>query len=306
MSASVGDSGEVVALWSAAEDVPALNSTTTVPDLAAFPDPRASRAVAARVTVHTPDMAVAARISGLSLAFPDVQPLPDGHVMVVGARCRWRPDGPDRNAVVYDADGSVLAEHTLGDGIEHVQTTRRGETWVGYFDEGVYGNFGWGEPGSDPPLGACGLARFSAALTQEWRFSEDAAGAWGGISDCYALNVDGDTAWACYYMDFPIVRIQNDTVTGWHNGIEGARTLAVAGSRIALFGGYGPDHDRLVVGVLDGDRFHPTGEYRVVQPDGRTLPSSADVAGRGEGLHVLLDDTWLRLDVEDIPASPSR
>lgn len=305
VSASVGPAGEVVALWSAAEDLATLTSTTTQPGWATFPDSQASRPAGALVTVHAPGMAVAARIPSLALAHPSVQPLPDGHVLLVGARCRWRPDAPERNAVVYDSAGNVLAERTFGDGIEHVRTTHRGETWVGYFDEGVYGNYGWGVAGSEPPLGACGLTRFSAAFTQEWRYPSHDDHPWGGISDCYALNVDGDTAWACYYTDFPVVRIHDGTVTGWHNDVHGVRALAVGGSRIALYGGYGPDHDRLVVGVLGDDRLHVTGEYRLVQPDGQPLPATAHVVGRGADLHVLVDDDWWRLDIEDIAVERS-
>lgn len=305
VSASVGPSGEVVALWSAAEDLSALISTTTQSGGATSPDPQAPRPAPARVTVHAPDMAIAARIPSLPLAHPSVQPLPDGHVLVVGARCRWRPDGPDRNAIVYDSTGAALTEQTLGDGIEHVQTTGRGETWVGYFDEGVVGNYGWGDADSDPPLGACGLTRFSATFAQEWRYPSQVDNTWDEILDCYALNVDGDTAWTCYYTDFPIVRIHDDTVTGWHNDIHGAKALAVGGSRAALYGGYGPDHDRLVVGALSGDQFHVTGEYRLVQPDGQPLPTTAHVVGRGPDLHVLTDDSWLRLNIDDITVEPS-
>jgi hypothetical protein len=304
VSASVGPSGEVVALWSAAEDLPSLTSTTTQAEWATFPDARAPRAATVRVTTHAPDMTVAARIPDFPLAHPSVQPLPDGRVLVVGARCRWLPDGPDRNAIVYDSTGTVLAEQTFGDGIEHVQTTCRGEIWVGYFDEGVFGNYGWGKADSDPPLGASGLIRFTTALTPEWHYPSHVATTWGPIDDCYALNVDADAVWTCYYTGFPIVRIQNDTVTGWHNDIAGAKALAVGGSRVALYGGYGSDHDRLVVGVLGDDRFDVTGEYRLVQPGGQPLPATAEVLGRGSDLHILTDDSWLRLDIEDIVGPP--
>ncbi|MFD9894088.1 hypothetical protein ACFWY9_32465 [Amycolatopsis sp. NPDC059027] len=306
VSASVGPSGEVVALWAAPEDLSELTVRTTTPGGATFPEPRTSRPVTARVTVHTPDMAIAARIRSLSVAYPTVQPLPDGQVLVVGSRCRWRPEGPDRNAIVYDSDGAVVFGETVGDGIQHVQTTRRGETWVGYFDEGIYGNFGWGDSEGRPPLGASGLTRFSTALTQDWRFSLPDDSAWGSIEDCYALNVDGDTAWACYYDDFPIVRVHDGAVTGWHNDVRGAKALAVGGSRVALYGGYRPDHDRLVVGVLDGDRFQVTGKYRLAGPDGRPLPRTAQVVGRGPDLNVFVDDVWLRLNIDDIPVGSAR
>jgi hypothetical protein len=53
--ASVGPAGEVIAVWSAAEDLPVLTSGikrgTTV-----YPDPGVSRTVTARVSVHAPDI----------------------------------------------------------------------------------------------------------------------------------------------------------------------------------------------------------------------------------------------------------
>jgi hypothetical protein len=50
------------------------------------------------------------------------------------------------------------------------------------------------------------------------------------------------------------VRIRDGAVTGWHNDIKGASALAVAGSHVALSGGYGPYRDRLAVTELDADR----------------------------------------------------
>ena len=302
---SIGPDGEAVALWSTAEDSVALTSTTTQPGRATFPDPRTPRPVAARITVHRPGRTVVTQIPDLPLAHPMVQVLPQDRVLVVAARCRWRPDGPDRNAMVYDADGQVVAEQTLGDGIQHVLATRGGQVWVGYFDEGVYGNYGWGDAGVPSPLGAPGLVRFSSHLQPDWRYPSHVDNPWGAISDCYALNVDGDTAWACYYTDFPVVRVRAGTLTGWRNtSARGGRALAVSDTRVALCGGYGPDRDRLVVGTLGDNQLHQFGEYRLVLPDGSPMPAAARVIGRGSDLHLLIDSGWYRLDLDDIPTEP--
>ncbi|MFB9925474.1 hypothetical protein ACFORO_04035 [Amycolatopsis halotolerans] len=291
ISESIGPFGELMALWSAPGN-----------QLERFPRAPESRPTAVRVTVHVPEMAVAARIPDLRLAYPQVQPLPDGRVLVVGARCTWRPESPDRNAIVYGLDGEVLAEQTFGDGILHVQTTRSGETWVGYFDEGVLGSNGWGGDGAASPVGQSGLVRFSAGLAEEWHYPGSVRAAWGNFLDCYALNVDGDTAWTCYYTDWPVVRIRDDGVTGWTNGISGATALAVHGSRVALYGGYEPLRDRLVAGVLDDGRFRVTGEYRLVLPDGQEVPRQARVFGRGAELHLVSGDDWFRISLDDLPA----
>jgi hypothetical protein len=139
--ASVGPTGEVVAVWTTPEDQEAATSTTVSAAGASFPDPGAPRPVAARITVHSPELTAVTRIEDLTLAHITVQPMPGGRFLVAGARYRWRPDGPDRNAVLYDTDGQIVSEHVLGDGIAHVLATSTGEVWGGYFDEGIYG---WG------------------------------------------------------------------------------------------------------------------------------------------------------------------
>ncbi|ATY10018.1 hypothetical protein CU254_05740 [Amycolatopsis sp. AA4] len=104
ISEAIGPFGELTAVWSAPAD----------------------RAV--RVTVHVPEMAVAARIPELRLESPEVQPLPDGRVLLVGPRCDWRTTGLERNAIVFDSDGEVVAEQTFGDGILHVQASGPGRS----------------------------------------------------------------------------------------------------------------------------------------------------------------------------------
>jgi hypothetical protein len=300
--ASVGPAGEVVAVWTTPQDREAVTSATVSAGGASFPDAGAARPVAARITVHTPDLAAVTQIQDLALAHVTVQPMPGDRFLLVGARCRWRPEGPDRNAVLYGADGQVVSEHVLGDGIGHVLATRTGEVWAGYFDEGIYGNYGWGRAETEEPVGAYGIVRFSPGLAPAWHFpkyTED--GPWDAISDCYALNVDDSRAWACYYSDFPVVRILDGAATGWHNDVKGASALAVAGSRIAMFGGYGPDRDRLAAAELGADRAEPTGEYRIVLPDGQSLPEGTQIIGRGSRLHFLAKTSWHQLDVDDIP-----
>jgi hypothetical protein len=303
--ASVGPQGQVVALWSAAADQSALTPATEQPGWATFPDPVATRPVPVRVTVHDPGPVTVARIRGLRVAHVTVQPLPSGRFLVVGARSRWRRDGPDRNAVIYGSDGHVVAEAVLGDGIEHVFATSDGHIWAGYFDEGVYGNFGWGTPDSDAPVGACGLARFTPDLQLDWRYPSHVDRPWGAISDCYALNVADTDVWACYYTAWPIVRIRGGNVSSWHNTVTAARAIAVHDARVALYGGYAPDRDRLVAGELSPGGLQVTGEYRVVLPDGAPIPARTQVIGRGTCLHFLTGTSWYQLTVPDVPVAPA-
>src|SRR6266851_9771050 len=109
--ASVGPGGEVVVVWTTAASLEAVTARTVSAGGASFPDPGAIRPVAARITVHAPELAAVTRIADLALAHITVQPMPGGRFLVAGARCRWRRDGPDRNGVLYDPDGQVISQH---------------------------------------------------------------------------------------------------------------------------------------------------------------------------------------------------
>lgn len=160
-----------------------------------------------------------------------------------------------------------------------------------------------GRADSEEPAGAYGIARFSPELEPAWHYPKyTEVGPWQAVNDCSALNVDDACTWTCYDSDYPVVHIRAGTVTGWHNDIKGAGALAAAGSRVALFGGCGPDYDRLALAELDTGRAQPSGEYRVVLPGGEPLPAGTEVSGRGSRLHFLTGTSWYQLGLDDIPA----
>jgi hypothetical protein len=298
--ASVGPAGELIAVWSHIDHLPATMSWTRSAGGINFRDSQAPEPVSARVTVHAPELLSVVSIARLGLANFTVQPLPAGNVLLAARRCRWRPEGADRNAVVYDADGRILAKEVLGDGIGHVLADSAGHVWVGYNDEGIYGNYGWGRSDTAEPIGSHGLVRWSPDLRPVWRHPGKASG-FGFIDDCYAMNVDGTTAWTCYDAGFPIVRIHDGQIVGWRNDAGSAAGLAVDGTRAALLGA----RSRLTVGELTSGRFQPTSAYRIVQPDGSPLPRHTQIVCRGSTLHFLTDDYWCQLSIGDVPARPA-
>lgn len=295
--ASVGPAGELIAVWSHIEHLPATMSWTPSAGGVNFRDAQAPELVSARVTVHAPQLLSVVSIARLGLANFTVQPLPGGNILLVAHRCRWRPEGADRNAVVYDADGSVQATEVLGDGIGHVLADSSGHVWVGYTDEGIYGNYGWGKSDSPEPVGSHGLLRWSPDLRPAWRHPGKASG-YGFIDDCCALNVDGTTAWTCYDSDYPIVRIHDGEMIGWRNNVPFAAGLAIDGTKAALLGGRG----RLSVGDLSSGRFQPNRDYRIVQPDGTPLPGNTQIVSRGPTLHFITDVYWYQLNIRDVGA----
>lgn len=201
-----------------------------------------------------------------------IQPMPDGHVLTVTKR---------GHATVCDPAGQQVAEAQFGRGIAHVLTTPTGYIWVGYLDEGVFGNGG---------PGAHGLVRFAADLSVDWLCPE------GLISDCYTLNVADETAWTCPYADFPVLRVKDGAVREWRNPLAGAHGLLVHGSRIALVSGYHLPHDRLTTAELR-DEVHLTGEWTLTLPEGRPLPTDTYVICRGADLHAMAGGDWYHLDL---------
>jgi hypothetical protein len=239
VGSSVTWAGEVVALWAREDEMAALE-----PGWENYPESRAPTSWGAVAAIHGSQTRVLARISGLSLVHPLVQVLPHDLVLVVGARCEWTAAGADSNALVHDGAGHVVTQETLGDGIEHLWTTAAGSVWAGYSDEGIYGNYGWGGLHGPGPIGATGIVCFTSHLEKVWEYPGH-KGSLPPIDDCYALNVDGESLWAYYYSDFPIVRIANGAVRTWANEVPGARALTVRSDTVRLAGGYPPERTAL-------------------------------------------------------------
>ena len=111
----------------------------------------------------------------------------DNWCIVAEPRCR----PGDRNATAF-VNGVVTSRYCIGDGIQHLQCDIENGFWVGYFDEGVFGNFGWGSGRGGPePIGACGLRRFTRDGETALKYPNEV----GDIADCYAMNVIQDVAW---------------------------------------------------------------------------------------------------------------
>jgi hypothetical protein len=96
-------------------------------------------------------------VPALPLPVAHAQPLPGGEVVCVARWCRRYRDGTaDPNAFVVSA-GQLVAQHVIGDDVDHVATTPEGLIWASYDDEGIFGNRGWQHADSAGVLGAGGL-----------------------------------------------------------------------------------------------------------------------------------------------------
>jgi hypothetical protein len=266
VTASIGPAGEAIALWETATG-------------------------AGRVTVDGTDgRTQVIDIEHVPPGQLTVQPMPQGRVLVVAARCPWG----QHNAVVYDGDGRVERTASLGDGVAHVLCTAEGAVWVGYAEEGILGSR---LPVTVTPVGAPGIVRFDADLNPQWSYDGQE---WGRVDDCDALNVDGDTVWTCYYSRIALVRIHDGATLGWHNPVaSGASGILIDDRWVAFFGGYGTNLHRLVVASLEGGTVNALREFRMTVEDGQPLPAGR-VVGRGAQLHLLAGRDWYRFTLADL------
>ncbi|MBF9131407.1 hypothetical protein I0C86_20930 [Plantactinospora sp. S1510] len=205
-----------------------------------------------------------------------VQPLPEGRVVLAAARARHGTP----NGEVWTRDGVLKHRGNLGDAIEELQTTPSGKVWAGYFDEGALGGAG--------PEGH-GLARFNQDLTVDWLYPRGAGLPY--ISDCYTLNLHGETAHFCPYTDFHIQSASGDKVTDWGaSAYQFADSMLVSGADRALLRGSGSEYDVVTLLRIDRDGVRRVGgQCRIVLPDGIEAQRLRYTC-RGGDLHAF--DKW--------------
>ena len=223
---------------------------------------------------------------------PVVDRFADGRWIV--ASCR----GEGTNARVLNAAGEELRRIRLGDGIEHLKIDDAGHIWVGWFDEGVFGNEGWVVPGLKRSPSSYGLAAFS----EEGEVIAAEAELPQGISDCYALNVEGECAFACTYTQFPIISaVAGRPSRWWKTDLRGPRALAVNWPYVLAAGGYAEDGNRIALLRMSERGGEQVAEWRLPAPFGD--PRAADLFdGRGDTLHIVHDGVWRRWRVDDFLA----
>ncbi len=107
----------------------------------------------------------------------------------------------EENLKFIDAHGATTGKICVGDSVEKILASG-GRLYVSYFDEGVFGDFGW-----DEPPGECGLAVWSETGEKLYEFDR------GLIDDCCAINLFDGAYYVRYYSSFDFARIKDGFVT---------------------------------------------------------------------------------------------
>jgi hypothetical protein len=219
-----------------------------------------------------------------SCAFPIVDQMSDGRWLVVSGRAL---EG-ELNGRIYSRGGREEHAMAVGDGIEHLQCSPDGTFWIGYFDEGV---FGGSMRDGRWPVSSGGIVQFESSGRMLWSYNDQSPK--HPVDDCYAMTLSGDELWACFYSDFPIVRLDGVTVTLWTNEIAGGKAIAVEDDIAMLAGSY-DDKCQLALIKLELGTSRHLGSLRLDPPE---RFSRSMVQGRGGVLHVIRNGIWAKVPV---------
>lgn len=224
----------------------------------------------------------------------DVQFLPKEKLLLICSRSQYNgPNDFEKNGRLYSISGEFVGEILLGDGIQNTQVSPSGNIWTSYFDEGIFGNYGWNDP-----VGASGLASWNSAGEMLYEFSP--SGSLDEMCDCYAINVSSeDVVWCYYYTEFPLVKINKGQINDhWEIPISGSDAFAVD-SNYALFrGGYDEKEFFYLFELKAGHLSQCLGRFYIPKKNGIDL-NKARVVGRKDKIYLLNENKIYSLSVGD-------
>ena len=233
------------------------------------------------VAVSGPEKVLDVVIEGERFNIHDVQPLPN-ELLLACARSNYKgPSDFEKNGRVYSLEGHFLREILLGDGLQTVQATSQGVIWTSFFDEGVFGNFGWTDP-----VGASGLVAWGSDGNRVFEF--EPRDGMDSICDCYALNVASEEdVWFYYYADFPLVRLRRGEIESiWKIPVKGSDAFAVSADHVLFRGGYKNRDAYSLFSLRSDDEPKLLAEIELRDTSGGKLVAER-VAGRGGAIHLI-------------------
>jgi len=218
--------------------------------------------------------------------FPKIDQFPDGRWLIEDS-C----SSGHKNARILRPDGSEERRIKLGKGINHLKIDNKNQIWVGWHDQGVFGNDDWKLQGHKWPSSSNGIACFDdlGGLVK--------SASSVSIADCYALNIFDDEAWSCFYTDFPIWNMKGVYETTWPSELSGTSAIAVSYPYVLAAGGYLDNKNSMHLIKL-------TKNNAVTEISWKTDKISDNdeirlLDGRANSLHLVTNNKWYRWNVND-------
>jgi hypothetical protein len=255
-----------------------------------YPKARAS------IFLHDGATSISGPKLSLQIRYPIHDRFPDGRWLLVAARTAGEPNGH-----ILTPDGQLIRSIMLGDGIEHAKIDDAGRIWVGWFDEGVFGNVNWKWAGREWPPSSDGLACFDDMGALLWSENDEAikAGLQSlQIADCYALNVSGEEVWASPYTDFPLLNGgMGRTSRIWQTALIGPAALAIKPPFVIAAGNYDSKYAAVVIQLV-GDTAKVL-RHCILSPEPCDPKAALYLDGRGDRIHLVQNGQWHMWRVAD-------
>ena len=171
-------------------------------------------------------------------------------ILFACSRCVYKSANDyEKNVKIFNNDGVLQREFCIGDGVQSIQVNGSKDIWVSYFDEGVFGNYGWKEP-----IGSSGLNCFDVAGNRIYEYSAPNDDLF--IADCYALNVESDdSTWIYFYTEFYLLNIVQKKISQYIKmPVSGSSHFAVHNGNVLLNMGYDERQNFGLFELKDGVR----------------------------------------------------
>ncbi len=284
---------ELLSLYVEKQAKPLVHKFVELVGWARFPESSMGNDFKHKLLISDNEIVSESDIPASDIAFPMVDIFSDGSIALIGSRCRWHAENDyDLNGMIFNPNSNVAHRFLAGDGISHIGVDGMDRIWLSYFDEGVYGNFGWGDKNSPPPIGQHGLICFDRNGDISWKCDQL-------IDDCYALNVTPDKVHFYYYSDFDLGTVSENFETSYRStSLSGCHTFAI-NERFAAFTKQYDDQESVINIASLTDN-----ECKKIRFKQLTLPNDEPIKGgrlmaRNNIIHYLDDHDWYQWELPE-------
>lgn len=155
-----------------------------------------------------------------------------GNFLLASARCQYTSElNIEKNVSIINNQGEIINRFVAGDGIQDIKIFED-NIWISYFDEGVYGNYGW-----DIPHGRNGLVCLDFNGNHVYQYEPVANHE--HIDDCYSMTLDVEgNPWFYYYSEFCLCHKGPEGLVYYNPNVSGSSNLLVSDTYIMMDRGY--------------------------------------------------------------------
>ena len=226
--------------------------------------------------------------------FHNVNFLPTKEILLICGRSRYKSETEiDRNARIYNSNGELSRDFIVGDGIQDVKIDTIGNIWTSYFDEGIFGNYGWNDP-----IGVNGLICWNKEGEKVWEF--EPTNGLDHMSDCYAMNIDSENnTWFYYYTEFPLVKLNSSKqIKFWETKIGGSSSLNISDNKILMADGY--DDNNFLLFEINGEKLKKSKKVKFKSKEGTDLNKRNYISSFGSKIGFLENNKIYLTNIEEI------